>query len=44
MKTYGEERYRSSILDLNTAVYGYEWSASRLGRFKPGKEIPEPFG
>jgi hypothetical protein len=35
MKTYGEWRYSSTILDLGTR---WKWTGSRPGRFTPEKE------
>jgi hypothetical protein len=39
MKTYGEWRYSSTILDVDTD--GSEWTASRPCRFTSGERVPD---
>jgi hypothetical protein len=41
MKAYGGVDVQIHIF-LTSALVGGEWSASRSGRFTPGKELPVP--
>jgi hypothetical protein len=43
MKTYGGVDVQIHV-SLTSALAGGEWSASRPGRFTPGKEPPVPIG